>query len=60
KGGAEKLAQTFNSRVLGTLPISSGLMEDSDNGKILHTENLENFTEIAQQLARQLAINNAN
>jgi ATP-binding protein involved in chromosome partitioning len=59
KGGAQQLAEQFKSQVLGSLPISVELMNDSDQGKMHTTAALENFTEIAQQLARQLAINNS-
>lgn len=58
-GGAEKLAAQFNSQLLGSLPVSPDIMADADSGKLAHKENVKNFTEIAQQLARQLAINNA-
>ena len=58
-GGAQQLAEQFKSQVLGSLPISVELMNDSDQGKMHTTAALENFTEIAQQLARQLAINNS-
>lgn len=58
-GGAQQLAEQFKTQVLGSLPISVNLMNDSDQGKMKDTDSLKNFTEIAQQLARQLAINNS-
>lgn len=59
EGGAQQLATQFNTQILGSLPISVQLMSDSDKGLMKDTESLKNFTEIAQQLARQLAINNS-
>ncbi len=59
EGGAQRLADQFNTRVLGALPISTTLMNDSDKGKINDSNGLVNFTEIAKQLARELAINNS-
>lgn len=59
EGGAERLAQQFNSLVLGTLPIRPELVSDGDSGRILNDENIEFFTEIAGQLVRRLAIENA-
>lgn len=59
EGGAQKLAGQFNTQMLGSLPILTLLMKDSDNGKMNDTASLINFTEIAKQLARQLAINNS-
>ncbi len=59
EGGARQLATQFNTQILGSLPISVQLMSDSDKGLMKDTDSLKNFTEIAQQLARQLAINNS-
>jgi ATP-binding protein involved in chromosome partitioning len=58
-GGAELLAQQFHTRVLGSLPIQPHLVTNGDEGKILNAENIVFFTEIAGQLVRQVAINQA-
>jgi ATP-binding protein involved in chromosome partitioning len=58
-GGADLLAEQFNTNILGSLPLEPGLVKDGDNGKILNDKNIKFFTEIAGRLVRQIAINNA-
>lgn len=58
EGGGKQLADLYQTELLGQLPISPKLMQDIDTGNTLKSENLNNFTEIAQQLARQIVLQN--
>ena len=58
EGGGKQLADLYQTELLGQLPINPKLMQDIDTGNTLKSENLNNFTEIAQQLARQIVLQN--
>ncbi len=58
EGGGTQLAAMYQTDLLGQLPINPKLMNDVDTGNTMHSKNLNNFTEIAKQLARKIALNN--
>ena len=63
KDGGKQLAEAYDVPFLGELPIKESIREGGDLGKpaaIQHDEKLiANFDEIARQVARNIAINNA-
>lgn len=63
EGGGAKLAQQFNTRLLGQVPLVMGVREGGDKGMpaVLDDHNPAQsiFINIAQQVARQMAVVNA-
>lgn len=59
EGGVDALAAEFDVPVIGRLPIQTALMEDADNGRILHKGNIRIFADIAGRLVQQIAIESA-
>lgn len=57
QGGAQKLAEQYNTKVLGELPLQESIMAELDNGKLTDVT-LRNFSEIAKRLAQSIAIQN--
>ena len=57
--GVSELANEFNTKVLGQLPIIPSVMDDGDSGKLINDKNIRFFSEIAGQLVRAIAINNS-
>ena len=64
KGGGQTLADEFNVPLLAEIPLVQSIREGGDNGKpiVLQANNpaSEVFIELAGQVARQVAIRNAN
>lgn len=64
KGGGQKLADEFHAPLLGQVPIVQSIRESGDRGTpaALDGDSIvgKNFREIAQTLARKVAIRNAN
>jgi len=64
KGGGQKLADEFNVPLLAEIPLVQRIREGGDEGMpiVLQSENpaAEIFLELAGNLARQIAIRNAN
>lgn len=62
QGGGEKLAEKFDSTLIGQIPIVQGIRESGDAGKPVVLEEgvvSKAFEETAQKLAQQVAIRNA-
>jgi len=63
KGGGAKLAKALDTTLLGQIPMREGIAEDSDFGRppALYRDNVVGiaFSEIAQRVAQQIAIRNA-
>ncbi|MBK9285459.1 MAG: Mrp/NBP35 family ATP-binding protein [Sphingobacteriaceae bacterium] len=63
KDGVKKLAEELDLPLLGQLPLVQSIRESSDEGKpsVLNenTEEAARFTELAQNVAQQIAIKNA-
>jgi len=64
QGGGKRLADLFEIPCLGQIPITMSIREGGDQGKpaLLHGDALSQraFDEVAQQVARQVSIRNAN
>lgn len=64
KGGAKKMAEQFELNFLGEIPIVQSIREGGDRGvpAVMDDEPVSKaaFTELAQRVAQQVAIRNAN
>lgn len=66
KGGGQKLADEYEVPFLGQIPLVQSIREGGDNGKPVSIYGKENdtvthtFNELAKNVARQVAIKNAN
>jgi ATP-binding protein involved in chromosome partitioning len=64
KGGARKMAEQFELPFLGEIPIVQSIREGGDSGipAVLDDEPVSKaaFTELAQSVARNVAMRNAN
>ena len=66
KDGGKKLAEEYEVPFLGQIPLVQGIREGGDNGKPASVYGRENpviaaaFDELATNVARQVAIKNAN
>jgi ATP-binding protein involved in chromosome partitioning len=63
EGGGQKIAQQFNTNLLGQIPLVAGIREGADKGMpaVLDNENPAKplFLQVAQRVAQQIAIINS-